>query len=755
MPHNRAPSLPGTDSDLDFLSGDGEMARTMRARDWDATPLGPPRTWPQALRTCVRLMLNTQHPIFIFWGPQATCLYNDGYRTLLGWERQAAALGSPGAVVWDEIWRVVGPQVARVMAGKGATWHENDLIPLTRHGQLEDAYWTYSYSPIDDEGGVGGVLVLITETTQTVLAEKRRTEGTRQALLLELLQGHRETDDPDAIIRDAVMAVGKHLGVSRAGFFLMPEPDTIDFGLCWTDGSLPDLSGPWATDNIGAAYRQAKRGGFNPGVADVTTDPLTAGSRFMDLGARAVVSAAVLRGGRPLGGIYAHHAQPRAWPQDEIDFIRDVADQTWDAVARARSVVALRESEQRMADARNAAEAANIAKTDFLANMSHEIRTPMNAIIGAAEILHRSSPLSDRQKLVIDVLRDGAGALMELINQVLDLSKIESRNLQLEHAPFDARLMVDEIARMLDLQARSKGLTLKVVTQCACVGERLFIGDVARIRQVLVNLCSNAVKFTQRGGITVSLRCEPARIQEIGTQEIGTHDIEQLIFEVEDTGIGIAADNLGAIFTKFSQADSSINRKYGGTGLGLSISRSLTEAMGGTLHAESRLGEGSRFVVSLPLERAEREPSAKTPDADIGPTDVLAGARILLVEDSPANVMVASHYLDAFQSDFEVAEDGEKVVTLVRSGRNYDVILMDVQMPGMDGLEATRQIRAYELESARTRTPIIAMTAHAMVADRERCLTAGMDDYIAKPFNPDVLKEKLVAAVSRRAQTNF
>lgn len=160
-----------------FLDGDSEMAQMMRTHDWSNTALGPPETWPQALRTCVRLMLNTRHPIFLFWGPDSLCFYNDAYRQILGRERHAIALGSPGARVWAEIWHIIGPQIVQVLAGEGATWRENDLIPLTRDGELKDTWWTYSYSPIDDEGaanGVGGVLVLVTETTETVLAERRK-----------------------------------------------------------------------------------------------------------------------------------------------------------------------------------------------------------------------------------------------------------------------------------------------------------------------------------------------------------------------------------------------------------------------------------------------------------------------------------------------------------------------------------------------------------------------------------------------------
>lgn len=858
------------------------MGAHMRAHDWSNSPLGPPQTWPQSLRIAVRLMLNTGHPMYIFWGPDLICLYNDAYSQSIGPERHPGSLGQPGRQVWGEIWDIIGPQIDQVMTGRGATWHENALVPITRNGQREDVYWTYSYSPIDDdraEAGIGGVLVVCTETTQAIQAHRHKDDEVRrqrrmfeqapsfvcilhgpdhvfefvnnahrqlfnsagwvgkplreafpdiagqgfyelmdqvyetgerfvaraapvrfragpdavdevryldfiyeplsgddgqvfgifcegfditdthraeaivgrnqarQTLLFDLLKGHRETDDPDAIILAAVEGLGRHLGVNRVGFFEVPDVDTLDYGLCWTDGVLAPITGPWPAANIGSNYRQAKREGLNPGVADVTTDPLTSNSKFMELGARAVASAGIRRAGRSLGGIYAHHATPRDWDQDELDLIRDVAEQTWDAVERARSVRALRDSEEAlrelaraMSEARNAAEQANIAKTDFLANMSHEIRTPMNAVIGATQILSRSAPLTERQEKVIAVLSESATALMDLINQILDLSKIEARNLQLEHAAFDARHMVDDIVQMMALQARAKNLGLSVRNSCDCVTERLFIGDVARIKQILVNLCSNAIKFTETGKIVIALSCTPP------DQPNDDTETENLIFTVSDTGIGIAPDKLDLIFHKFSQADSSINRKYGGSGLGLSIAKSLTEAMGGSITAHSTAGRGSSFTVSLPLQRAKAGTQGSAAVRD-GMSAAATDIPILLVEDSPANVMVAVYFLEDFGYVCEVADDGRVAVDLIQQGRTYGAILMDVQMPGMDGIEATRQIRQYEDSVGAKRTPIIAMTAHAMVADRQRCLAAGMDDYIAKPFDPQALRAKLLDLV--------
>jgi CheY-like chemotaxis protein len=298
---------------------------------------------------------------------------------------------------------------------------------------------------------------------------------------------------------------------------------------------------------------------------------------------------------------------------------------------------------------------------------------------------------------------------------------------------------MSDACRMLELQALNKGLELKVeADETLC--EDNYRGDSGRIRQILINLCGNAIKFTHRGEIKLTLIRAPT----------DNPDIDLISFGVSDTGIGISPEQLETIFHKFTQADSSINRRYGGSGLGLSISRSLSEAMGGELTAASTLGLGSEFVVHLPLVK-DKTLKTLTLSEPQSQAFTHASHRILLVEDSSANVLVAGYFLEAFGYAYDVAEDGRTAVDYIESGNTYGAILMDVQMPGLDGIEATKLIRAFEARQAKSsqRVPIIAMTAHAMTSDRERCMTAGMDDYIAKPFNPEILQTKLMAVLSR------
>ncbi len=392
------------------------------------------------------------------------------------------------------------------------------------------------------------------------------------------------------------------------------------------------------------------------------------------------------------------------------------------------------------------AEAANQAKSDFLANMSHEIRTPMNAVIGATQLLAMGAPLNDRQQKLVAVLKDSANSMMTLLNDFLDLSKIESGNFQFDQVRFDARHVVAEVIQILGVQAETKGLVLEQVNDCACVNERLFVGDPARIRQVLLNLCGNAVKFTEQGCVRVEISCRPT----------ADKDVEELIFVIRDTGIGIAPEKLSAIFGKFEQGDATITRKFGGAGLGLAIVKALVEAMDGRVEVQSELDRGSTFTVHLPLRRAQAAVEAAN-DAGFKAPSVIVTPRILLVEDIPANVMIAQHYLEEFGFKYEVVADGAQAVARIVAGETYDAVLMDIQMPIMDGREATRRIRTFESETGRPPQQIIAVTAHAMADDREKCLAAGMDDYLSKPFETQALEQKLVRAIAawRKSEARF
>ncbi len=674
------------------------MAERIRAFDWQSTPIGSLANWPKSLQTVVELCLNTRFPTYIWWGPELTNIYNDAFIAILG-RRHPDALGRPAKSIWVEVWSVLEPEVEAVMQRGESSWNERKHVVLMRNGFPEEAWFTWSYSPIkDEEGNVLGLNCITIEDTPRVLAEKSQERLSDERL-------RREADERARTILESIADAFFSLDYDWRFTYANPQslvllgrpPDELIGKVLWDE--YPGL--------IGSVFEPIYRGvAANREAASIV-------AYFPD---------------------HKRWYDVRAYPASHglSVYFRDVSERKLAEEEREHLL-------ERERSARTEAERASQVKDEFLATLSHELRTPLNAVLGWCEVLITGN-LNDTEDVAsgLRTIERNAHAQAQIISDILDMSSFMAGKVRLSVRPLNLESVVKEAIETAKPAAMGKEIEISLSVDFS---PSHISGDPSRLQQVFWNLLSNAVKFSpKKGRIDVKL----TRIES------------HLEVHVADTGIGIKSEFLPYVFDRFRQADSSTTRHHGGLGLGLSIVKQLVELHGGTVSVNSAgEGLGATFTVSLPLTAVQNETKPVVERRETLSKQVhleyfeigsgIDGIKVLVVDDEPdARALIKRLLEDRGAIVTTVSSASDAIAALVT--QRPDVLVSDIGMPGEDGYMMMQRIRALGRERGGG-VPALALTAYAGSEDRTRSILAGFQMHISKPVAPS----ELIASVSRLA----
>ncbi|NOK17680.1 ATP-binding response regulator [Corallococcus carmarthensis] len=752
----------------DILQGGGACGALLRQVDWAKTAVGPVETWPQSLRTAVGIVLASNYPLYVAWGPEFVQFYNDAYRPICGRTKHPGALGQAAAVTWPEVWHMLGPGWER-MKQTGEALFVNDLMmPLDRNGFVEECYFTYSHSPVRDESGaVAGIFAALTETTAQVLGTRRlntlRELGASTAEQATTDNACREAmrvismaplDVPFALLYlvDDATGTARLAGTSgiSAGALLAPEapplPDGAgDASTSWPLGAAASTGAAFLWEKLPGASGTAAIGSWPEGTASAWVQPLPRAGHD-----------------RPAGYLVTGLSPRLALDAKYQGFLELLARSVTTAISQARA----REEERRRAEALSALDR---AKTDFFSNVSHEFRTPLALMLGPVEdgLQDPQEPLGPRQLERQQTVHRNGLRLLKLVNTLLEFSRIEAGRLHATAVPTDLAMLTRGLASGFRSTLERAGLSLDV--DCPPLPHPVKV-DPDQWEKIVLNLISNAFKFTHQGGIRVSLRWQGSQVALL----------------VADTGTGIPPEELPRIFDRFHRVQGSRGRSYEGSGIGLALVRELVRLHGGDVTVESVPGQGSTFTVTLPTEESAGLPSpveatstpARVPmsttaaafleeasgwlgaegapdtlAANTGPLPAtrFAGGHILFVDDN-ADMRAYVHSLLADRFEVTLAANGLEALEACRD-RVPDLVLSDVMMPELDGFMLLRRLR--ETPST-AHVPVILLSARAGEEATVEGLRMGATDYLVKPFSARELLARvegnLAAAQARQEQ---